>query len=152
MKNRRFLKVISIVLALGLLGGAAYALYGKSVPSHIEIEQAPATPGIALEFYQNEAATQLLTFVEWGKLYQGDTRTMIILYVKNVGNTNATITGASSLPASTGTLEIKFKKGATYISNASLDVGEVIEAKGYLSVATNASVGHVNFSITISAR
>lgn len=152
MKNRRFLKVISIVLALGLIGGGiAYAIYGKSVPSHIEIEPAIVTPEIALEFYQNEAATQLLTFVEWGKLYRGDARTMVIFYVKNTGDTNATITGSSTFPVSSGSLEIKFKKGATYNSNASLDVGEMVEAKGYLSIAANASVGHVNFTITISA-
>lgn len=141
----RWLLVTLLILAI--VGGVAYAIYSKSVPSHIKVITPPEEepePTIALEFYEDEACTTVTTFVEWGNVEQGDKKTMTIFYTKNVGEASVEIEGKSNLPPEVGKLDIQFEK-------ATLSVGEVTKTEGILKVKSDAPLGDVDFDIIVNA-
>ena len=152
------LKLLLIFLSiLCLLGGVAYAIYGLSVPSHVKIIQSPGNGGsggnIALAFFQNATCTQPCTFVEWGNIAQSMTQTKTeMLWVKNIGNVPATITGNNSLPVGIGTLLVQFKQGPQWVASLTLNVGQVCETKGVITILASSPLGEANFNIIIEAQ
>lgn len=150
----RLFKTVLMVVALSLAAGSiCYAIYSKSVTSHVKIiVVSPGPPeNVALEFYKDSACTLVCSLVEWSEVERGQTVIKTeMFWVKNIGSIAVTTSGSSTLPQAVGTLIIQFKKGPTWLDSISLDVGEVCETKGILAIDSNATLGDVNFSIVVS--
>lgn len=154
---RLFFKVFLAVMALSLMTGSiCYAIYSKSVSSHVKViavyqPPPPPPPTVALEFYKDSACTQVCGFVEWGEVERGKTVTRTeMFWVKNIGDVAVTISGGSTLPPATGTFTIQFKKGPTWSDSIPLAISEVCEAKGILAIDSFATLGDVSFAIMVS--
>ena len=150
-------KSAAIALVLCLLGtGVMYALYAKSVPSHIRVVApgdggGPPAPTVSLAFYQDEGCTQPTTLVEWGDITQGGSATRSIFWVRNEGNTDITTSGNSTLPSNIGTLTITFKHGPNWQPSLVLPAGSAYETRGIVTISGSASLGDVNFDILVEA-
>lgn len=140
------------MLIMAIVGGVAYAIYSKLVPSHIKIITPPVPPEIALEFYQDEECTMVCTFVEWNELEQGKTVTRTeLFYVKNTGNVNVTVDGDSTLPTRVGTLVLAFKHGPIWQPAVQLSIGQVCEVRGIMTAEADAPLGDTEFDIIVNA-
>ncbi len=140
------MKKLSIILAVILvltLGALAYALYSKSLPSHVRIiEEAPG-PTVSLEFYQDKQATTPITSLEWGDLLKGQSNTQTF-YTKNTGELSVSLTGGSTLPEAVGAVSFVFDTNP-------LDVNKISKVDVSLLANATAPLGDANFDLVISA-
>lgn len=111
----------------------------------------PPAPEIKLKVYQDDACTIPCTFVEWGTMEQGQSKTKIpAFYVKNIGEVNVIVGNGTSIDF--GQMNLWFWDGSGWEETLSVDIGEKCKVKGTLSINSDALVSDKSFEIVITAK
>jgi hypothetical protein len=145
MKKCKILAVALAISLVALIGVSAYAAYLKSINAHVNIT-AVSQPQVGLTFYADEGCTTEANLVEFNSLPQGMTLVKTLFYAKNTGDVNATFIGGSTLPATVGTIAVRFNGN----TNVTINTGDVVRVTGTITIRSDALVGDCGFSITMN--
>ena len=152
----KLLVSLCIILALLFTGVSVYAIYGKSVTSHVKVIQSGGGGGggnVLLEFYQDENCTQVCNLVEWGDVTQGALQTRDnMFYVKNIGTLSTIITGTHSLPVGVGTFTVQFKQANNWVVSRSLNIGQSCGTQGVITILQTSPLGDCSFNIIVEGQ
>ncbi|MBI2853981.1 MAG: c-type cytochrome [Chloroflexi bacterium] len=145
MKRPKLLAICAVVLAVivGVAGGMTYAatVFNKAANAHVRI-----IAGSNIGLYSNSSATNVVSTIEIGDVARGESED-VTFYVKNNGGVSTIISqGASTMPASVGTITLTFDGN----TQKTLAPGEISKVVATFRAASGAAAGDVNFTISIN--
>jgi len=138
------LALVSVITVWVITAGVAFAatVFQKSLNASVNI-----VAEAAFEFYSDGAATHPIANVSLGDVSPDETSTFTV-YLKNTSTSTETISaGSNTVPASVGTLTLKFD-GQT---QKNLAPGAITKIVGTLNVDDDATPGPINFSFSVKA-